>query len=455
MLSLADKIFYHIYPIGFCGVSKKNDFTSYAGNGLKNLIDFIPHLSGLGINAIYIGPLFESSSHGYDTVDYYWIDRRLGTNEDLKLLIEELHKNNILVILDTVFNHTGRDFFAFKDIQQNGTNSPYREWYKNLNFQNKSPYNDNFSYEAWSGCYDLVKLNTSNIAVKEHLFGAVKCWVETFDIDGLRLDAAENLDIDFLKSLSEYSKSLKDNFWLMGEVVLDKYDKYAFEGCLDSATNYSLYKGLWSSFNDKNFFELAWTLNQHFGENGKYKNIALYNFLDNHDTNRIASILKNKAYIFELYSLFFTLPGIPSIYYGSEYGALGQRTKWNDNDLRPSWNELKRDLNSDVLYNEVKKYIAIRKNKTILQNGSFRQIFVAHEQYVFIREDKKGYLNPIMVIISSSEKEEMLKLKIKDIGNYQNTKWKDIINNDEHYIDNNGITIKLYPYCIRMLEKVA
>ena len=464
MLSLTDRIFYHIYPLGFCGAPRNNDFISPAGNGLKRIIDFIPHLVDLGINALYIGPLFESSGHGYDTLDYYWTDRRLGTNEDLKLLIRELHKKNIIVVLDAVFNHTGRHFFAFGDIQKNGRSSPYRDWYAGIDFEKRSPLNDNFSYTGWSGNYDLVKLNTSNPAVREHLFGAVKHWVDTFDIDGLRLDAAAELDIGFLKSLSEYSKKLKNDFWLMGEIVTDKYDNYAFDGCLDSATNYVLYKGLWSSFNDKNFFELAYTLNRQYGENGKYKNIALYNFADNHDVDRLASVLVNKKHLNELYALYFTLPGIPSIYYGSEYGALGKRTKLSDSDLRPAWTELEADkdkkqkyfdheIDSGILYSVIKKYIAMRKNKPVLRNGSFRQIYVSGEQYVFMREIAGGNSGPVLTAINSSGKEAILKIRIENTGNYQNTKWHDIAAGGESFVYSNGLNIKLNPFSIKILEK--
>jgi cyclomaltodextrinase / maltogenic alpha-amylase / neopullulanase len=127
-----DKIFYHIYPLGMCGSPKRNDFCSPAGNGLLSLVKHIPRLLSLGINALYIGPLFESSSHGYDTVDYYHVDRRLGNNNNLKELVRILHENGISVILDGVFNHTSRDFFAFKDIKEKRENSQYNNWYLNI-----------------------------------------------------------------------------------------------------------------------------------------------------------------------------------------------------------------------------------------------------------------------------------------------------------------------------------
>jgi glycosidase len=175
-----------------------------AGQGLARLQERIPHFEYLGITAVYLGPLFESTSHGYDTVDYYHVDRRLGTNRDLASLVRAFHERGIRVILDAVLNHTGRDFFAFRDIQMNGSSSGYRHWYKGIDFSRKSPKGDSFGYEGWSGHYDLVKLDTSNPDVRDHLFGAVSQWTRDYDIDGLRLDAADVLAPEFMDALSRH-----------------------------------------------------------------------------------------------------------------------------------------------------------------------------------------------------------------------------------------------------------
>ena len=164
-----NSIFYHIYPLGFCGAQEKNDYHSPATSSLLKISDNIEHFKKLGINAVYLGPLFESESHGYNTVDYYHVDRRLGTNDDLRNLINNFHANGINVILDAVFNHSGREFFAFKDIKKNRNNSKYTDWYLNINFSGNNHYNDGFSYEGWAGCLDLVKYNLRNPEIKEHL----------------------------------------------------------------------------------------------------------------------------------------------------------------------------------------------------------------------------------------------------------------------------------------------
>ena len=195
-----EAIFYHIYPLGFCGAPQFND-NGETVNRIKKVIDWIPHLKKLSINAIYFGPIFESSEHGYDTKDYLEIDRRLGTKEDFKEVCKNLHDNDIKIVLDGVFNHVGREFWAFKDVQKNGQNSKYCSWFQNLNFGGSSPMGDSFWYEGWHGHYNLVKLNINNPEVIEHLLNAVGNWIDEYDIDGVRLDAADYMDKSFLRNL--------------------------------------------------------------------------------------------------------------------------------------------------------------------------------------------------------------------------------------------------------------
>lgn len=305
--------FYHIYPLGLCGAPRQNDLNTPPVARLEKIYGWLDHIQSLGCNALYLGPLFESSSHGYDTADYYRVDRRLGSNEDLAKLTAECHRRGMKVILDAVFNHTGRDFWAFRDIQHHGGNSSYTGWYQNLHFNGHSPMGDPFQYESWAGHFSLAKLNLNHPDVKGHLFGAVRAWVEQFGIDGLRLDAADVMDHGFLQELSAFCRELRPDFWLMGEVVHGDYRQWANSRELDSVTNYEAYKSLYSSFNDANFFEIAYALNRQSGESGIYRGLKLYNFVDNHDVNRIASQLKNQAHLYPLYALYFTTPGIPSI----------------------------------------------------------------------------------------------------------------------------------------------
>ncbi len=381
-------IFYHIYPLGFCGAQDINDHSAAPLPRLEKIYDWIPHLKDLGVNSLYLGPLFESSLHGYDTADYYHVDRRLGTDDTLIKLIRELHANGIRVVLDGVFNHVGRDFWAFRDVQQNGQNSGYCSWFSDLKFGGLSPLGDPFTYETWQGHHELVKLNLRNPETRQHLLGAVRQWILDFGIDGLRLDTADCLDLDFQKELSTFTRSLRPDFWLMGEVIHGDYRHWANPEILNSVTNYEGYKGLHSSFVDKNFFEIAFSLNRQFGPQGIYRDLALYNFADNHDVDRVANKLENPAHLHPLYCLLFTMPGIPSIYYGSEWGLTGTRSESSDRDLRPNLDleKLWQNAPDPHLPVTIQKLSRIRKASAALQEGDYQQLLVAPEQLVFARQ---------------------------------------------------------------------
>ena len=163
--------FYHLFPLGSTGAPTRNDLASAPSDRLKALHDWLPYLQGLGVNALLLGPVLESSAHGYDTADLYTVDRRLGSNDDLKAFVTACHARGLRVVLDAVFHHVGRDFWAFRDVQTHGAASPYRDWFF-LDFSGHSPVGDPFSYEGWDGHFDLVKLNTAHPDVREHLFGA-------------------------------------------------------------------------------------------------------------------------------------------------------------------------------------------------------------------------------------------------------------------------------------------
>lgn len=369
--------FYHIYPLGLCSEQESNSFDGNIQHNLFKVKEQIEHIKNLGMNAIYFGPLFESSAHGYDTADYYKIDSRLGNNEDFKNLGQVLHKNGIKYIVDGVFNHVGRNFWAFKDVQQNKQNSIYCDWFF-LDWDKNNSYNDGFSYLDWEGCDDLVKLNLKNYYVKEHLFSAIKYWVENFDIDGLRLDVAYCLDSDFMKELHNFAKSLKPDFWLLGEAVHGDYNNIANPEMLDSVTNYECYKGLYSSFNDKNMFEIAHSVKR---QEDLYKGKHLYSFLDNHDVSRIASSLKDKNNLKFVYSLMFALPGVPSIYYQSEFGVEGQKSH-GDKCLRPK----SKYFDYNDLTNHIKNLCKINSETKLFSYGQYEEIKLKNEFYCFARK---------------------------------------------------------------------
>ena len=386
-------VFYHIYPLGFCGAPEYNTETAPVPR-LDKLAEWIPHLKDLGVTALYLGPVFESTKHGYDTRDYRQIDRRLGDNASFKALCNSLHAAGIRVVLDGVFNHVGREFWAFRDVQEHGQASPYCSWFHNLNFGGPSPMGDPFWYEGWGGHYELVKLNLRNPEVVNHLLDAVKFWMEEFQIDGLRLDAADCVDFDFFRTLKNTVRAMNPDFWLMGEIIHGDYARWANPEMLDSVTNYECWKGLWSSHNDKNYFEIAHSLHRQFGPGGIYKNIRTYNFADNHDVNRLASTLKNPAHLKNVYTLLYTMPGAPSVYYGSEWALEGVRSKTSDVALRPCLDLAEMEGRAPELCAHLAELARLRRELPALQYGDYENVMIKNEQLVFRRgtPDQRVYV---------------------------------------------------------------
>ena len=379
-----EAVFYHIYPLGMTGTPKQNPYGEPV-HRLNTLLPWISHIKNIGCNAIYIGPLFESVGHGYETTDYKKLDSRLGTNEDLTNFVAECHKQGIRVILDGVFNHTGRDFFAFQDIKCNRENSQYKDWYCNVNFWGNNSFNDGFSYENWGGYDLLAKLNQHNPAVKNYICDVIRFWVSEFDIDGIRLDAADVMDFEYMKALRHVANEVKPEFWLMGEVIHGNYSRWANEGTLHSVTNYMLHKALYSGHNDHNYFEVAHTIKYVSGMAGN--NLKLYTFVDNHDVERIYTKLKNKAHFVPVHVMLYTLPGIPSIYYGSEFGIEGRKERYSDDSLRPALNY--DDYKDAVKTNECTKLIAalgkIRQNTPALMHGEYKELVLQTTHFAYAR----------------------------------------------------------------------
>ncbi|MFQ9344617.1 MAG: alpha-amylase family glycosyl hydrolase [Coprococcus sp.] len=373
-------IFYQIYPIGFCGAPTANDGKTVSR--ILKLKDWSSYLESLGISSILLNPIFESDNHGYDTRDYKKIDCRLGTNEDFAEVCKDLHAHNVKIVLDGVFNHVGRGFWAFKDVQEKKWDSPYKDWFC-INFDGNSCYNDRFWYEGWEGHFELVKLNLANSAVVDYLLECVKGWIDEFDIDGLRLDVAYCLDRNFMKRLRSFCQELKPDFALIGEVLFGDYNQIVNDEMLHSCTNYECYKGIYSSFNSMNMFEIAHSLNRQYGPEQWciYRGKHLMSFVDNHDVTRIASILTNKNHLPLTYGLLLGMPGVPCIYYGSEWGEEGVKAPNNDYALRPCFEEPK----PNELTEEIKKMIHVRTGSNALCHGSYRNVVLTNHQLIFER----------------------------------------------------------------------
>ena len=391
-----ESVIYQIYPLGFCSAPEIND--GVRTPRIRKVESIIEHLKKLGVDAVYFCPVFESTAHGYDTSDFSVIDARLGTNEDFKALCHNLHQNGIRVILDGVFNHVGRDFFAFKDVREKKWDSEYRDWF-HISFDGNSPYDDGFWYEGWEGHYELVKLNLNNPHVKDYLLSCVGKWIDDFDIDGLRLDVAYMLNRQFMRELSGFCLNKKSDFFLAGEMIHGNYREIVCNGMLHSATNYECYKGIYSSFNSMNMFEIGHSLRNRFGKDDwcMYRGLQLIGFVDNHDVTRLSSVLTNKNHIIPAYGILFSMPGIPCIYYGSEWGIEGRKEE-GDKALRPAINE--------VQFNGISEFISkaakVHKESKALCYGTFDILHMTNRQLVYERvfENER-----IIVLINADENE--------------------------------------------------
>ena len=391
-----ETVFYQIYPMGFTGAPFEND--GILTPRIRKVMDWIPHLQKLHVGAVYFSPVFESDTHGYNTRDYQKIDVRLGTNEDFKEVCDALHKAGIRVLLDGVFNHVGRGFFGFQDVLKNRESSPYKDWFY-INFGGNDGYNDGLWYEGWEGHYDLVKLNLRNPAVCDYLLDSVKMWIDTFGIDGLRLDVAYLVDRDFLRRLRRETAAWKEDFVLIGEMIGGDYNQIMGDDMCHSVTNYECYKGLYSSLNSMNLFELVHSLMRQFGPEPwtLYRGRHLLNFADNHDVTRLASILTNPAHLPLAYTLLFGMPGMPILYYGSEWGVKAHKSE-GDPALRPCFEKPEWNALTDHIAGCAKAF----SSEKALQYGEFKSLVLTNRQCVFERRLSDGS-ERVLVAVNADE----------------------------------------------------
>ena len=399
---------YHIYPLGLTNALHDPTPT----NRFDILYQWLDHIHDMGCDLIQIGPMAHSNSHGYDTIDYYHIDPRLGTNDDFKAWIDQAHQYGIHVIVDTVFNHVSRSFFAFQDLLENKENSNYIQWFKNVNFGQTNAFHDPFSYQGWHGIEDLVELDLTNPNVKSYLFDITKTWIDTYGIDGMRLDSADVMDFQFLKELKAFANTIKPGFIMLGEVIHGDYGHIIRSSDLDTLTNYVLHKAIYSSANSKNYFELAHNQERLYGPYGLCQNIPLVTFADNHDVTRIMDNLVDPRDIFNIYTYILTAYGIPSIYYGSEFGMHGVKMPGNDDSLRPAL-DLNEWLDQDIpLYDHIKKLITLRHEYIHIFSKPQHTVVLTNTVYGYVRGNTK---QRIMVLLSISDHNEVIELTIDDL----------------------------------------
>ena len=433
---------YQVYPLGLCDAPYEND--GVLAHRLRRLLDngWVDHMSKLGSDCLLLNPVFESISHGYDTTDYKKVDCRLGDNQDLVDLVDACHSRGIKVLLDGVFNHVGRDFWAFKDVQEKRWDSPYAGWFE-IDWNGNTEWDDGFSYTTWQGVPYLVKLNHSNFELNDYLAEVIRGWEHDFDIDGLRLDVAYCLDRGFLGYLrtvaNELSDKRGDKFLLLGETMFGDYNQWMGDSLCDTVTNYECYKGLWSSMNSANMHEVAYALERQSGSHpwDLYTGKHLIDFVDNHDVPRIATQLADKKQLKPLYGLLFGMAGVPCVYYGSEWGIEGEQ-KFGDHELRPAleepeWNELTDWISELAKARSVSKAIVW---------GSYEQLQVTPQQLVFRRcfEDER-----VIVAVNAASEPAVVHFDA------QSGRGRDLISGSEHDFGG-GSELAPYSVCYWVLE---
>jgi len=439
---------YHLFPLGVCGAPWTNHDPETVPR-LYKLNDWIEPAQRIGANTVLWGPIWESESHGYDTRIYGQLDHRLGTNDDLKAVVRQWKDQGFRVLFDGVFNHCGRGFAPFEDLRSNGNQSPYRDWFAGVDFSQSNSLGDPFSYEGWNGHLALVKFNLKNPEVRRFLFEQVSAWMDEYGLDGLRLDAADVMDLDFLRALSEHCLSKNQEFWLLGEVIHGDYRDWAPGAGLHAVTNYELFKGLWSSHNDSNYFEAAWTLNRQFGPEGLYRGQLFSTFGDNHDVDRAASTLTNPAHLYPHAILCAAVPGVPTVYYGSEAGLEGKKTSTGDEPLRPALSpDALTALPHTALRGLWAQLAELRRQFSALRTGGYRQALAASKQFAFFRETQQEVL---LIAVNSASESVTVRISLPEscyLG-----RWDDVLNPGASFeTQRNEVELVLHPFWGRILK---
>jgi glycosidase len=319
-------IFWHVYPLGFVGAPPSAADADAAAPRLRRLNNWLDYLIELGMNGLLLGPVFASETHGYDTVDHYVIDPRLGAEADLIDLFEQAAGKGIRVVLDGVFNHVGRSFAALTDVAERGDSSPFASWFR------RRP---DGTFNTFEGHERLVTLNHEEPQVVDYVTDVMTYWLDR-GASGWRLDAAYAVPTDFWRQVTERVRTKHPDVWLLGEVIHGDYASFVTKTGVDSVTQYELWKATWSSLNDGNFYELAWALERH---EELLETFVPQTFLGNHDVTRIASQLVDPRHQAHALVLLLIAAGIPSIYAGDEQGMVGlkEQREGGDDAIRPAF----------------------------------------------------------------------------------------------------------------------
>jgi cyclomaltodextrinase / maltogenic alpha-amylase / neopullulanase len=360
MTDPANTIWWHVYPLGFCGAPiRDGGFTmdDEPTPRLRRLINWLDYVVELGCTGLILGPIFASQSHGYDTLDQYRIDPRLGTMSDFENLVAACHQRNLRIILDGVFSHVSENHpWLRNDIENGNTDSDLFDIDWNAAGGPKP--------RVWEGHHSLARFNHASDAAINYAIDVMKFWLAK-GIDGWRLDAAYSVSSTFWAKVLAAVRAEFPQAWFLGEVIHGDYAKFVSESTVDTATEYELWKSIWSSLKDDNLFELKWTMERH---NDQLAHFIPQTFVGNHDVTRITSTVSPEKALAAI-TVLMTVGGTPSIYAGDEVGMLGikENRLGGDDAVRPEFldNPVDLDHNSEPaarIYQAHQQLIKLRKD---------------------------------------------------------------------------------------------
>lgn len=325
-------IWWQVYPLGFAGAEHSTGDVADVQHRLPRLLDWLDYVVELGANGVALNPVFTSSTHGYDTTDYFAIDPRLGDESDFEALIAACHERGLRVLLDGVFNHVGREHPAFQEVLANGPEASTASWFR-VDWPDDWQPGDDVPAWVFEGHPGLVSLNHAEPAVADLVTDVMNHWLDR-GADGWRLDAAYAVEPSFWQRVLPRVREQHPDVWIVGEVIHGDYPAIVAESGMDSVTQYELWQGIWHSIAEKNFYELEHALGRH---NTFLETFVPLTFVGNHDVSRIANQVGDPRHLAHALVVLFTVGGVPSIYYGDEQGYHGRKEDraGGDDQVRP------------------------------------------------------------------------------------------------------------------------
>ncbi len=368
-------IFWHVYPLGFTGAPMRpaSDADRALTHRLRHLESWLDYAVELGCNALLLGPIFASTSHGYDTLDHYTIDPRLGDDGDFDSLVASARARGVQIVLDGVFNHVGAEHPAFRQALRDGPGSHDHGLFR---------WRGDGAASGFEGHDTLPELDHTNPAVVDWVADVMLHWLRR-GIAGWRLDAAYAVDPAFWARVADRVHAEFPAAWLLGEVIHGDYPRFVTEGRLDSVTQYELWKATWSSLKDGNFFELAHALERH---DEFLTTFVPQTFVGNHDVDRLASVLDPGLAALAVVAL-FTVGGVPSVYYGDEQGFTGVKGTGfsTDDQIRPPFPATPIELSrlGEPVLRLHQELIALRRRHPWLVRARVEQVALANREFSY------------------------------------------------------------------------